>query len=135
MGLFCKGLHCAGCGKGIPAGIVVVLVLIAVAGGKIFGGMADAIRTALIYFAITVPIAAAFTAIVIAKIFRSGNVLGMKWDGKTMAETKAQAEITESRYAVPQWPNRPAIESIQQRPPWLMGVPNEAPHEYADTVT
>jgi hypothetical protein len=27
MGLFCKGLHCAGCGRGIPLGLVLVLIL------------------------------------------------------------------------------------------------------------
>jgi hypothetical protein len=36
FGLFCKGLHCAGCGKGIPGAIILFVVGILIAGNRAF---------------------------------------------------------------------------------------------------
>jgi hypothetical protein len=34
VGIFCKGLHCAGCGKGIPLGALIVLILFVIGDGS-----------------------------------------------------------------------------------------------------
>lgn len=71
MGLFCKGLHCAGCGKGFPAGIVLAIIALAAIGsrhadrwiGRFFG-------EAAVILAILVPVILIVSALVLKLIIR-----------------------------------------------------------------
>lgn len=114
MGLFCKGLHCAGCGKGIPLSIVVVLILIASRAGTAISGT---IEECIIAIMASIAFGVIATPLVLWAIMRKHPIIGGRWDGLMMAEEKAMSEI-------PEWARRASVES---RNPF-MRLPSEAIH-------
>lgn len=109
MGLFCRGLHCAGCGKGIPLGIVVALCIAGMAIGTSGNdsALAKDIANDIIAIAICMAIAAIGTAFAVAYAWKAHSAPGIRWEGPTMAETKARLE---NDYTVPQWPHTAPIQ-------------------------
>lgn len=113
FGLFCKGLHCAGCGKGIPAAIVGVIIVLVFSGAlKLAGAMGEIvgmIETASLYIGIGLALCGLATVLGIRAITRVKPVMAMRWQGPTMCETKADAD--EYGELVSQWPD--AIPAYQ----------------------
>lgn len=73
--LFCKGLHCAGCGKGIPALIVAALLFVVLT-------MADVIATMLEIVLSIGAICGMVTAIIYAAFLRKAPVVNCQTAGK-----------------------------------------------------
>ncbi|HVH71521.1 MAG TPA: hypothetical protein VNB49_10475 [Candidatus Dormibacteraeota bacterium] len=111
FGLFCKGLHCAGCGKGIPAGAVITLAAAAILGN---GAVANVLGNVLIALA---SIAAAFFVVAMAiagMVYRNGASL-VTWRSPTNLTARAgttpitiQARIEK----VPEWPYHPMLDGV-----------------------
>lgn len=73
FGLACKGLHCAGCGKGIPASLFVLVVGILLASSHSFNNaLGHAIELAVIVLGIAATVVSIATAAIIALFMRKG---------------------------------------------------------------
>lgn len=114
----CKGLHCAGCGKGKPAGIVALIVLLLIAAHKqmagLIGELLHFLEMAVIFVGIGLVAAGVVIALSLRAITMVRPVLGMKWDGKTQCEIKADHD--EYYELVPQWPERGMLEMHNTQP-------------------
>jgi hypothetical protein len=88
FGLACKGLHCAGCGKGIPLGIVIILVGLAT---RVNNSALHALTNAVMWAAFIVGGCIVATGAIVALIQRRDFQMSYsKWDGPTMVEEKAR---------------------------------------------
>lgn len=72
FGIFCKGLHCAGCGKGIPASIIVIIVAIAAFNSHAFD---NALGRALVEISALVALAWIVTIVLYIVFMRKGPVI------------------------------------------------------------
>lgn len=96
FGLACKGLHCAGCGKGIPAAVVVIMLAIVASMNDAMG----AIAVALYWVAGGVVLAAIVAPLLIRAIVQRMPVVYIKWDNTPMVTEAKLIEIP----STPQWP-------------------------------
>lgn len=145
MGLFCKGLHCAGCGKGFPVGILAAIILLVMAIHNHIMGAIGALIHDLEMIALFLAIGAAVFAVIIVIALRGITmvrpVMGMKWEGETQTEIKANSD--EFGELVPQWPNRsalalvPAVTNYEDQIKWANGDREKetAPIPIPDTWT
>jgi hypothetical protein len=88
FGIACKGLHCAGCGKGIPLGIVIILIGLATRiNDAALAGLADALMWSALIIGGCVMVTGTIVALVQRRDFQ---MIYGKWDGPTMAQAKAE---------------------------------------------
>lgn len=133
----CKGLHCAGCGKGIPGGIGLlgVIILLAIAGSKHMAGLIGQFLHFLEMALLTVAIGAAICSVIVVlgirAITRVWPVMGMSWEGKTQCEIKADAD--EYGELVPQWPNMGRLQITDTQP--IPVITDAREPAYQDTWT
>src|SRR5215831_17386329 len=72
MGIFCKGLHCAGCGKGIPLSIIIIVLAIAAMNSHSF---MSALGRALVEIVALIAIAWIATIAIYAIFCRKGPTI------------------------------------------------------------
>ena len=73
FGLFCKGLHCAGCGKGLPFSLVLIVIgIVAVRTPAFDAAMGGAIEAAAIAIASSFLIGVIGTGIALSLMMRKG---------------------------------------------------------------
>lgn len=106
-GMACKGLHCAGCGKGIPAGAVIILVIVAIVGRN-----ANAISSALMEFvigaAVVVFLAVAIAGAAVYRLMHQPErtaILTGRWEGQSMTTLTGPVMANER---IGEWPYRTA---------------------------
>jgi len=88
FGLACKGLHCAGCGKGIPLGIVIILLGVV---SQVNGVMVEALASVVMWGAFVVGACIVATGTAISLLQRNDfQMVYSKWDGPTMVQTKTE---------------------------------------------
>lgn len=118
LGGACKGLHCAGCGKGIPLGIVLLFlgVMAAISRGahEVLGAMANMLGGFLIAMAIGIPASIMLTGLFASLIAARYSGLSVtRFEGLTQTEKweweNKQPLPDSSSMFFPQWPARPAI--------------------------
>lgn len=102
MGIFCKGLHCAGCGKGIPLGVILTLILFAISAGSKIGTALHSIEIGLVWLGIFGLAASTITILAIRAITRIRPVMGMRW-----SDEPGYSELTDT---YPEWPKVPWID-------------------------
>lgn len=99
FGLACKGLHCAGCGKGIPLGIVIILLGVV---SQVSGAMIDVLASAIMWAAFIIGGTIVATGAVITAIQRRDfQMIYTNWEGPTIVQAKAQET----------WADRAQVES------------------------
>lgn len=117
-GAACKGLHCLGCGKGIPAGVLAVIaVVVAVLNPRpVLDALANFIRAIgpeLIGLGACAAFAIVGTMAVIARMRQAAVLDYSRFDGPTMVEQWEEAAgvplVAPPRQMGPSWPLRPAI--------------------------
>lgn len=93
FGLACKGLHCAGCGKGIPLGIVIILLGIV---SRISNAMVRELANSIMWGAFIIGGCIVATGAVITAIQRRDfQMIYTNWEGPTMVQEKAEETWTE----------------------------------------
>ncbi len=113
FGLACKGLHCAGCGKGIPAGVVIlgiILAFVARSAGAITAAFEELIIAAAIVTFLAVVIATAAVVSLFGRVANEG-ILSGRWNGVGYTELSGHYQSGEP---IREWPNRPAISPHYQ---------------------
>lgn len=86
FGIFCKGLHCAGCGKGIPASIVLIVIAIAALNSSAFD---TALGRALVEIAALCAIAWIATIVAYVLFMRKGpRIVSVRTDRIMYSEMK-----------------------------------------------
>lgn len=86
MGIFCKGLHCAGCGKGIPASILVIIAAIVAFNSRAFD---NALGRILVEIAALTALAWTVTMILYVVFMRKGpNIVNTRTDRVWYSEVK-----------------------------------------------
>jgi hypothetical protein len=82
----CKGLHCAGCGKGIPASIIVIVVAIAAFNSRTFD---NALGRTLVEIAALSALTWIVTIVLYIVFMRKGpTIVNTKTDGVWYSEIK-----------------------------------------------
>jgi hypothetical protein len=86
FGLACKGLHCAGCGKGIPASLIVIIAAIVAFNSRAFD---NALGRALVEIAAFIALAWVVTMVLYVVFMRKGpTIVNTKTDGIWYSEIK-----------------------------------------------
>lgn len=90
FGLFCKGLHCAGCGKGLPLSLVLVIIgTVAVSNRNFDDALGSVITTAIEVACYSAAFAAVATSAIIALFCRKGpTTVYVRWKGFTYSQIK-----------------------------------------------
>jgi hypothetical protein len=82
----CKGLHCAGCGKGIPASLIVIIAAIVAFNSRAFD---NALGRTLVEIAALVALAWVVTMVLYVVFMRKGpRIVNTKTDGIWYSEIK-----------------------------------------------
>lgn len=124
FGLACKGLHCAGCGKGIPAGALILGVILVMV-GRSAGAITAAFEELLIGAAVVVFLAAVISVTAIMRVMaRQENraVLAGRWNGAGYTELTGHYQSGEP---IRQWPDveyRPQIAPRHTIPADILSV-------------
>ena len=86
FGLACKGLHCAGCGKGIPASLIIIVAAIVAFNSHSFD---SALGRALVEIAALTALAWIVTMVLYVVFMRKGpRIVNTKTDGIWCSEIK-----------------------------------------------
>lgn len=127
--LACKGLHCAGCGKGIPALCIFAVLLVLAAMG--LPSVLAALAIALYWLAGAVVVGGISIAIGITRLHNSRLQGCVVWDDSPMMSDIAQfSYVTRTGQSVPIWPDHPAYLNEG----WRGGLP-VLPHADDGTST
>jgi len=113
FGLACKGLHCAGCGKGIPLGAVVLGIILAMVAHSA-GAITAAFEELIIGAAIVVFLAAIMATAAVMRLMalpENRNVLSGRWEGTGYTELTGHYQSGEP---IRQWPDSPVIGATYQ---------------------
>lgn len=94
FGLVCKGLHCAGCGKGIPAGIVIILLgVVFRLASQVSNTMVHELASAIMWGAFVVGGCVVATGTSIALLQRRDfQMMYTNWEGPTTVQEKVQED-------------------------------------------
>lgn len=120
--MICRGLHCAGCGHGIPAALVLVGALVLASLG--LHGVAHELVTALYWLAGSIVVAGVAVSVGVSRIHNSSLQACVTWDetpmmGEVKYGTTEWANVQRAPIrALPAWPDYPAYSEG-----WRGGLP------------
>jgi hypothetical protein len=134
FGAACKGLHCLGCGRGIPAGVIaaVAVIVTVLDPGPFFRALAEFLRATwpeLLGLSVIAGAALVGTMAVIARMRKAAVLDYSRWDEPTYVQ---QWEDAAGHPLVgPAWPGRPAIAPPPAVPAaaFLAGTAEPVPYD------